>query len=75
MADTPARKRRPFVYLLITFSIETGLDEVARIATRLEQDTGRPATLLTAQESGGLGFGTHSRPVHRAAQGISFRPQ
>ena len=51
MADTPAYERRPLVHLLINLmeTLETRLNEVARIAVRLEQQTACPAQLLIAQ--------------------------
>ena len=51
MAGATAHERRPFVHLLITLreTIETHLNEVARIAVRLEQQTACPAQLLIAQ--------------------------
>jgi recombinational DNA repair protein (RecF pathway) len=51
MAGAVAHQRRPFVYLYEHFveTLETRLNEVARIALRLEQQTDCPAQLLIAK--------------------------
>ncbi len=53
MAGAAAHERRPLLHLLIQSksygNLETRLNEVARIAVRLEQQTGCPAQLLIAQ--------------------------